>query len=94
MRVSSARKESQQRKMTTKKTDPYKITIAKPGSMEREHMVNPFRATSPNPGFDYRKKEEPKRLTSAELETMNQRISISKEFELDLMNRKVKKKKL
>ena len=78
--------------MAGKEKDPYKITIAKPGSMEREHMVNPFRATSPNPGFEYRKNEVPKKPTTAELEAMNQSVTISKDFELDLMHRSVKKR--
>ena len=38
------------------------IKIPLPGSMQREHMVNPFRATSPTPGFppprEKKKREE------------------------------------
>lgn len=55
-------------------------------------MTNPFRATSPNPGFDYRKKEKPKTPSAEEIALQDQKLSISKEFELDLRYRRETKK--
>ena len=53
--------------MAGKKLDPLKLTIAMPGSMEREHLTHPFRATSPSPGFEYPLKPIPKKTDIDEL---------------------------